>query len=98
MRWLPGFLLLISLFTPTVSVAQKKTSTKPAATTAQDAPPAWKVEQQKRHDELIQANGPGTDAALRDRLRAMGAEDQAAPERGLTKVAPEEVERLRKSM
>lgn len=36
----------------------------------------WEVALAKRHDELVAKNGPGTDAALRDRLLAMGKEDQ----------------------
>ena len=45
---------------------------------AQGSPPAWKVELERRHAELVSRNGPGTDAALRDRLVAMYASDQEA--------------------
>jgi hypothetical protein len=44
--------------------------------------PAWAVAAKERHEELIRANGPGTDTVLRDQLRKMGEEDQAA--RGFT--------------
>jgi hypothetical protein len=91
MRWLPGLLLSILLFTPTVSVAQKKTSPKPAAT-AQGDTPVWEVELQERHGELIQANGPGTNAALRDQLLAMVARDQDA--RGFKNGAPKDKKKL----
>jgi hypothetical protein len=39
--------------------------------------PAWQTAIVARHNELIQTNGPGTDAALRDQLIKMGDEDQA---------------------
>jgi len=67
---------------------------------AQESAPAidenapWVVALTKRHDDLIASNGPGTNAALRTKLLAMRDEDQAAPERGLTKVAPEDVEKM----
>ncbi len=44
--------------------------------------PAWEIAANQRHEELIRANGPGTDTVLRDQLRKMGEEDQAA--RGFT--------------
>jgi hypothetical protein len=97
MRWLTGLFLLISLLSPFESVAQEPTG-RPAANAQNETPPAWEVELRRRHDELVLANGPGTDAELRDRLLAMGAKDQAAPERGTTKVAPEDVAKLRKAM
>ena len=40
-------------------------------------PPAWQTAIVARHNELIEKNGPGTDAALRERLLKMGSEDQA---------------------
>lgn len=61
---------------------------------AQGSPPAWKVELERRHAELVNRNGPGTDAALRDKLMAMREADQTAPERGLVKVAPEDVAKM----
>jgi hypothetical protein len=42
------------------------------------APAAWEVAIQQRRAELVQKNGPGTDAALRDQLLRMRDEDQAA--------------------
>jgi hypothetical protein len=45
------------------------------------SPDGWRVEMERRHDELVQNNGPGTDAALRDQLLSMLAQDRAA--RGL---------------
>lgn len=46
----------------------------PTAVMAQQQP--WEAALDKRHNELVAKNGPGTDAALRDRLLAMGKEDQ----------------------
>ena len=49
---------------------------------AQSAPAVgdavWMNDMAARHAELIKRNGPGTDAALRDKLVAMYASDQAA--------------------
>jgi hypothetical protein len=51
---------------------------------AQQAPPAaggdavWMNDMAARHAELIKRNGPGTDAALRDKLMKMEASDQEA--------------------
>ncbi len=42
----------------------------------------WKAEIQRRHDALVQMNGPGTDSALRAELLKMRDEDQKA--RGVT--------------
>lgn len=41
-------------------------------------PPAWEAAARAQHEELIRLNGPGTDAALRNQLLAMGEKDQAA--------------------
>ena len=46
------------------------------AAPAQQAP--WQAEIQRRHQELIALNGPGTYAELRDELLKMRDEDQAA--------------------
>ncbi len=43
----------------------------------QQAKQPWEAALDKRHDELVEKNGHGTDAALRDKLLAMGREDQA---------------------
>jgi hypothetical protein len=42
---------------------------------------SWQADMQRRHDELIQNNGPGADAATRDQLLSMLEQDKAA--RGL---------------
>jgi len=51
------------------------TQSVPAAT---QQPAAWQVAIQQRRKELIEKNGQGTDAALRDQLLMMRDEDQAA--------------------
>jgi hypothetical protein len=45
---------------------------------AQQAPAPWQAEIQRRHQELIDLNGPGTYAELRTELLKMRDEDQAA--------------------
>jgi len=49
-----------------------------SAATAQSQPAAWEAALQQRRAELVEKNGPGTDAALRDQLLRMRDEDQAA--------------------
>jgi len=44
----------------------------------QTAPDAWEAAIQQRREELVQKNGSGTDAALRDQLLRMRDEDQTA--------------------
>lgn len=78
-------LLSLSLFIPSALAAQN-----PAAKS--DAEPAWKVDLEHRHEELIQRNGPGTDAALRDQLVAMADRDQSA--RGIEHGQPKNKEKL----
>jgi hypothetical protein len=55
-------------------------SSSPAAAESKTAEsketPAWQTAIVNRHNELVQTNGPGTDAALRDRLIKMGSEDE----------------------
>jgi len=53
---------------------------------AQQQPAAWVADAAKRHQELIDKNGPGTDAALRDRLLRMRDADQTARGVGAAKV------------
>jgi hypothetical protein len=56
-----------------------------AATPAQAAPaslPTWETTLEVRHQELIERNGPGTDAPLREELLKMYSTDQTA--RGLS--------------
>jgi len=57
-----------------------------AVGSAQAAEPAWQVELERRHDELVRVNGPGTDAELRTQLLSMGMQDQEA--RGMVDGAP----------
>ena len=49
-------------------------------------PTGWAADAAKRHQELIDKNGPGTDAALRDRLLRMRDADQSARGVGAAKV------------
>ncbi|SEG60292.1 hypothetical protein SAMN05421819_3718 [Bryocella elongata] len=49
----------------------------------------WEVTLHQRHDALVAKNGPGTDAALRDRLLAMGKEDQSVRFRNVNAPADE---------
>ncbi len=49
-----------------------------AAAPATEAKQTWEADLQKRHDALIRANGPGTDAGLRAQLLSMGMQDQEA--------------------
>jgi len=57
---------------------------KSGASDFDDAP--WAIDLQKRHEALIAKNGPGTDAALRDRLLGMAETDQNA--RGISHGQP----------
>ena len=66
------FAALIALAAIAVPLAAHS---KPANT---DISSNWEVAARARHDELIRENGPGTDAALRSQLLAMGSRDQAA--------------------
>jgi hypothetical protein len=81
-----GFLILLSLAGPFAATvpAQSVPASAPQqpATAASD----WQQDLDKRRAALIRQNGPGTDAALRDRLLAMRAMDQAA--RGFHAAAP----------
>ena len=64
-----------SLSHPIVARGLQTTSGNPPSESKQA--PAWQTAIIARHNELIQVNGPGTNAALRDRLLKMGDEDQA---------------------
>jgi hypothetical protein len=79
-------LLSLSLSIPCALAAQKPA----AATDATE--PAWKVDFEHRHEELIQRNGSGTNAALREQLLAMADSDQAA--RGIQHGQPKNKEKL----
>jgi len=78
-------LLSLSLFIPSALAAQN-----PAAKS--DAEPAWMVDLDHRREELVQRNGPGTDATLRDQLLAMADRDQSA--RGMQHGQPKSKEKL----
>jgi hypothetical protein len=82
--------LSLSIALPVATLAAQSPAAKPTAAAAEAPDPAWMVDLGKRHQTLIDRNGPGTDAALRDRLLKMKDEDQAAPERGIAKVSPED--------
>lgn len=47
-----------------------------------EKPAAWELELKKRHEALVEKNGPGTNVALQQQLLKMRDEDQAA--RGFT--------------
>ena len=68
-------LVLLSSFAPVVLHAQQKPS-KSQAAEGQDPP--WVADLAKRHQELIDSNGPGTDDALRTQLLQMRDTDQEA--------------------
>jgi hypothetical protein len=79
-------LLSLSFSIPCALAAQTPAATSDATE------PAWKVDLEHRHEELIQRNGPGTDAALRDQLVAMADRDQSA--RGIEHGQPKNKEKL----
>lgn len=71
------------VFTSAVALALSMPAQSDSHGTSGDAvqaapTPAWQVAIQQRRQELIEKNGPGTDAALRDRLLKMREEDQSA--------------------
>jgi len=72
--------------------AQQAPAAKPAVAAA-EKDPAWMADFARRHEELVQKNGPGTDAALRDRLLAMNESDQNA--RGIAHGQPVDKDKLR---
>jgi hypothetical protein len=81
----------------TLALTLQATPAKSHATTSQatpaDAPePAWQADLHRRHDELIQRNGPGTDATLRDQILALADQDQQA--RGIVDGAPRDSGKL----
>jgi hypothetical protein len=91
MRWLPELTLSALLFALSASFAQRA-DVKTSAAQKDNAAAAWEVDLQRRHDALTQANGPGTDSALRDQLLAMVAKDQDA--RGFKDGAPKDKKKL----
>ncbi|SNS25191.1 hypothetical protein SAMN05421770_101191 [Granulicella rosea] len=74
MRLVHGLLLALVFATPVIAQAQQPAEAAP-----------WQAEIEHRRQSLIERNGPGTDAPLRDQLLSMQASDQEA--RGL-KVDP----------
>jgi hypothetical protein len=74
--------------------ARQTPAAKPAAE-ADEQEPAWMADFARRHAELVQMNGSGTDAALRDRLLAMNETDQNA--RGISHGQPIDKEKLKVS-
>lgn len=72
------------------AVAGAAAGVAPAA--AQSAGAAWRNDAAVRRAELVKRNGAGTDAALREKLLAMGAKDQAA--RGIVDGQPVDKDRL----
>jgi hypothetical protein len=84
-RWM--IVVALGLMPGGVSALCAGASVQSAAVgSAQAAEPAWQVELERRHDELVRVNGPGTDAALRAQLLTMGMQDQEA--RGILNGAP----------
>jgi hypothetical protein len=72
---------------PLVAAAQQVAApAQPTEAAHQAVQPAWQMDLQERHAQLIARNGPGTDAALRDRLLAMKEMDQNA--RGISHGQP----------
>jgi hypothetical protein len=91
MRWLPALMVSVLLLAASRSPAQQA-NVKTGAAQKDNPPAAWEVDLRRRHDALIQANGAGTDAALRERLLAMVAKDQDA--RGFRDGAPKDKKKL----
>jgi hypothetical protein len=61
---------------PPVAAQQNASAHSPAATAGPDA--LWNKDFEQRHRELIERNGPGTNASLRAQLLAMRDQDQSA--------------------
>ena len=65
-------------------MAAPRQAAAPAVAATSD--PAWMTDLNRRHEELVQQNGSGTNTALRDRLLAMLEKDQNA--RGISHGQP----------
>ena len=89
-------LLLVSLSCiPSIAIyAQQKPLEKSQAPDTQDQ--AWKTDLAKRHQELVDRNGPGTNEGLRAQLLAMRDADQAA--RGVAHDQPKDKLRMASNM
>jgi hypothetical protein len=72
----PVFALIIAITLSQPILAQSNSSLIPAKTSATSATSDWMTAIQQRHQQLIDRNGPGTDAALRDQLLEMRDSDQ----------------------
>jgi len=81
MSKLGALLITLMLISPAHAAQSSRPPSAQGATIAPAAPPAWEAAIAARRQELIAQNGPGTDAALRDRLLQMRDLDQTA--RGL---------------
>jgi hypothetical protein len=81
--------LMLAMLSP---VAAARAQTPTAAAGADQAKPAWMADFDRRHQELIDRNGPGTDTELRDELMAMLEIDQNA--RGLSHGKPADKDKL----
>jgi hypothetical protein len=84
--------LLLMLAGISVGVVRGQAAAAPAPAGAEQAQPAWMADFARRHQQLIDMNGPGTDAGLRDALMAMMEMDQNA--RGLSPGKPIEKDKL----
>jgi hypothetical protein len=72
--------LSVSMFVwgPVAGGAQPPMVARTAASDSDWKSAPWAIDMQRRHAQLIERNGPGTDAALRATLLAMGDKDQDA--------------------
>jgi len=83
-------LISLSCIAPVAICAQQKPLEKSQASDAQDQ--AWKADLAKRHQELIDRNGSGTNEGLRAQLLAMRDADKAA--RGVANGQPKDKLRM----
>lgn len=80
--FLPVLLTVVVLSQFTSAKGQVQPSTPTAASV--ESEPSWKVPLDAHIKELSDQNGPGTDAALRERLSTMLATDQSARRAAIT--------------
>jgi hypothetical protein len=71
------FVAVTALSPSIVAQSDTQTSSQNSSVETKDAT-SWETVAKVRYEELIKANGPGTDTVLRDHLRKMGKEDQTA--------------------
>jgi hypothetical protein len=84
--------LSLSMMVAVPGFAAQQTPAKPAAA-ADAAEPAWMADFEKRHNELVEKNGSGTDSALRAQLLTMLETDQNA--RGISHGQPIDKDKMR---